>query len=73
MHCWHCENAACGVCSLCGRALCKKHAKRHPHILASFDEEGDNPRVIMVDNTLWCGVCKPIPEPVPMPEIEGDD
>ena len=71
MNCWHCNEAAQGLCILCGRGICKKHAKRNPNILAAFDEEGDVPRVIMVDDALWCGLCKPLPETVEMPELEG--
>lgn len=72
MQCWECDEGAKGVCIFCGRGVCKKHAKRHPYILAAFDEEGDIPKVIMVDDSLWCGICKPIPEPVEMPELEGE-
>ncbi len=72
MQCWTCEEISKGVCIFCGRGVCKKHVKMHPYILAAFDEQGDVPKVIMVDDALWCGVCKPIPEPVDMPELEGD-
>ena len=71
MNCWKCGKVASGVCILCGRAVCQKDAKRNPNILAAYDEVGDVPRVIMVDDALWCGICKPMPEPVEMPELEG--
>ncbi|HNT29435.1 MAG TPA: DUF2180 family protein [bacterium] len=70
MRCWHCDTEARGVCALCGRALCKDHAKEHPNILAAYDETGDTPKVIMVDQALYCGVCKPVAEPIDMPELE---
>ena len=71
MNCWTCGKPADGVCILCGRGVCKADAKRNPNILAAFDEEGDYPRVIMVDDALWCGICKPIPDAIEMPELEG--
>lgn len=71
MQCWQCKSQAEGICILCGRGVCKGHAKRNPNILGVYDEAGDIPRVVMVDDALWCGVCKPLPEPVEMPELEG--
>ena len=72
MNCWNCNKPAQGVCILCGRAVCKNDAKRNPNILAVYDPKGEVPKVIMVEDALWCGLCNPIPDPVEMPELEGD-
>src|SRR3989344_1808516 len=69
MQCWSCKETAKGICILCGRGVCKEHARRNPNILAAYDEDNDVPQVLMVDDALWCGICKPIPNPVPMPEL----
>lgn len=70
MKCWKCGQEGSGVCIFCGRAVCKKHAKRNPNILGLYDEAGDVPKAIVVENALWCGHCKPISKPVELPEIE---
>jgi hypothetical protein len=32
---------------------------------------GDNktPKGLAVANVVWCGICEPQPEPIPMPEL----
>lgn len=70
MKCIHCSNEAEGICIFCGRGLCKKHQKKKPNILGVYDEKDDTPRVLMVKNALWCGLCEPIPQPIEIPEIE---
>jgi hypothetical protein len=69
MKCYHCEEEARGVCSFCGRALCKEHMKTMPAILSIYVGEANTPKAVVVSDALYCGVCKPQPEPIEMPEI----
>ena len=58
-----------GICSFCGRAVCKKCHKEMPNILTVFIGAEQMPKAIVVADALWCGSCRPQPEPIPMPEI----
>ena len=68
--CFFDDNDARGVCRFCGRATCKDHAeKRLPYIATIFVGANSTPKAVVVADALWCGVCKPEAQPVPMPEI----
>lgn len=69
MNCFHCEEPARGVCNFCGRALCKEHMKNMPAILTIYVGEANVPKAVVVSDALFCGVCKPQPEPIEMPEL----
>ena len=70
MGCFHCEEAARGMCRFCGRALCRTHMKdRMPFIITIYVGDRQIPKAIVVRDALWCGVCEPVPEPIEMPEI----
>ena len=69
MKCWQCDNEAEGTCRFCGRAVCKNEVQTMPFILTVFVGKDSIPKVISVADVLWCGVCKPQPAPIPMPEI----
>lgn len=69
MKCFHCEQDARGVCIFCGRALCKEHMKNMPAILTIYVGEANVPKAVVVSDALYCGVCKPQPEPIEMPEL----
>lgn len=69
MVCHQCESTACGVCKFCGRAVCKNCYTEMPAILSVYLGENQTPKTIVVSGALWCGVCRPQPEPIPMPEI----
>ena len=70
MNCWHCERPAHGVCSFCGRGVCKEHAKTMPNILAVYRDKANVLKAIVVSDALYCGVCKPKEEPI---EVEWLD
>jgi hypothetical protein len=64
MECWQCNRPSQGICRFCGRAICRDHFKPMPFIFAVFkDQEGRN-AAIVVEDALYCGVCKPRDEPV---------
>ncbi len=69
MKCFHCDDDARGVCQFCGRALCKSHMKKMPAILTIYVGEANIPKAVVVSDALFCGVCKPQPEPIEMPEL----
>lgn len=69
MLCFHCDEPARGVCVFCGRALCVDHMRKMPSVVSVYIGAADTPKAIVVANALFCGVCKPQPEPIEMPEL----
>ncbi|MBN1487052.1 MAG: hypothetical protein JW981_05375 [Anaerolineae bacterium] len=69
MKCFFCEKPARGVCRFCGRAICEDHTHTMPYIITVYVGEGNTPKSIVVGDALYCGTCKPQPEPIEMPEI----
>ena len=71
MDCWICERTALAGCRFCGRGLCREHAKNHPFVLELFNgKRHDGLRALVVEDAIYCGLCRPRGEPVPMPELE---
>lgn len=66
MQCWHCERPAQGICRFCGRALCREHVQTMPYIVGLLPGEEGVPQAVVVSNTLYCGVCTPEEDPVPL-------
>ncbi len=69
MQCWKCGKPASGVCAFCGRAVCKKHVSQMPAIITIYVGAEHTPKTIVVADALYCGICRPQPEPIEMPEI----
>jgi hypothetical protein len=70
MDCWVCRRTAVGVCRFCGRGLCEDHAKFRPYIITVYTSpQAGRVRSLVVEDALFCGVCKPRPEPVDIPEL----
>lgn len=69
MECIHCGQPAQGTCRFCGRALCKEHFHAMPFILTIYVGKESVPKAVVVADALYCGQCKPQPEPIEMPEI----
>jgi hypothetical protein len=69
LDCWHCRRTAVGICRFCGRGVCEDHAKMQPFILELF-KTTDVTRSLVVEDALFCGACKPRPEPVELPELD---
>jgi hypothetical protein len=66
-----CKRTALGVCRFCGRGLCQDHAGFHPYILSLFASPGaKSTKALVVEDALYCGICKPRPDPVDMPELQ---
>jgi hypothetical protein len=68
MDCWHCRRTAVGTCRFCGRAICENHVKTRPYILELFGSEKAQ-RALVVEDALFCGSCKPRPEPIDLPDL----
>jgi hypothetical protein len=69
--CWICKRTALGVCRFCGRGLCEEHARFHPYILSLFTPPANKRvRALVVEDALHCGVCKPSPQPIDVPDLE---
>ena len=70
MICHKCGEPAIGVCKFCGRGVCKEHhTTTLPTMLAVYLGENKTPKAIVVSNVLWCGECRPQPEPIEIPEF----
>jgi hypothetical protein len=63
VECWVGGEVANGICRFCGRAVCKAHVRELPYLTVVYPAtrglEG-----LAVEKVLWCGVCRPRPEPV---------
>lgn len=64
------QNEVSFVCKFCGRLICKECVELKPYICAAFDEDGDNPKAIIVEDAAWCGECHPIKKAISLEEIE---
>jgi hypothetical protein len=40
-----------------------------PYIITLYIGANETPKAIVVGDALFCGVCKPQPEPIEMPEL----
>ena len=68
MLCAQCDETARGCCRFCGRAVCASHQQPLPYIIGLFAQ--DPTKAIVVGGALWCGTCRPQPEPIAMPELK---
>lgn len=68
MDCWHCRRSAVGACRFCGRGLCADHVKTRPYILELF-RVAEHEEALVVEDALFCGVCKPRPDPIALPGL----
>ncbi len=68
MDCWHCRKTAVGTCRFCGRAVCENHVKTRPFILELFRNR-EVVRALVVEDAVFCGGCRPRPDPIDLPEL----
>lgn len=69
MNCWHCRKTAVGACRFCGRGVCEDHLQERPYILQLLQARAHT-EALVVEKALYCGSCKPRPNPVPLPELD---
>lgn len=67
--CWVCGKPAEASCRFCGRFVCKDHASKYPYFMAVYVGAANVPKAIVVADAIWCGICRPQPEPIEMPEM----
>jgi len=70
MNCIHCDRTAYANCRFCGRAVCKDHLQESPFIVELYQGEDGVQKAIVVPDAVYCGVCKPREQPVPLPELK---
>ena len=70
MECWHCNRPAHGTCRFCGRGICRDHAQKMPFVLEIFKDKQGNNKAVVVDDALYCGLCKPKDTPVALKDLD---
>jgi hypothetical protein len=70
MECWHCNRPAHGTCRFCGRAICRDHTQKMPFVLEIFKDKQGNNKAVVVDDALYCGICKPKDTPVALKGLD---
>lgn len=71
MDCWHCHRTAVGACRFCGRGICEDHIETMPYVLDLFRRGDRGYEALVVEDALFCGTCRPRPDPVAMPKLDG--
>ncbi len=69
MNCIRCEMPAQAICRFCGRAVCQEHIQKMNYIVTVYVSKDQVPKSIVVADAVWCGICKPQPEPIEMPYL----
>lgn len=69
MQCILCEKPAQSICRFCGRALCKNHIQNMNYIITVYSGSENTPKSLVVADAVFCGICKPQPEPLEMPYL----
>lgn len=72
MKCIRCDKQAEAVCRFCGRAVCSSHIQGMNYIITVYVGKKMVPRSLVVADAVYCGVCKPQPEPLEMPYLDPD-
>jgi hypothetical protein len=71
MKCCRCEKQAEGICRFCGRAVCKDHMQTMNYIIAVYPSaQKQVNKALVVADAVFCGICKPQPEPLEVPYLE---
>ena len=69
MNCTRCEKPAQAVCRFCGRAVCNTHIQTMNYIVTVYMGSEQVPKSLVVADAVFCGFCKPQPEPIEMPYL----
>lgn len=72
MKCCRCDKQAEAICRFCGRAVCGAHIQGMNYIITVYIGKKMVPRSLVVADAVFCGVCKPQPEPLEMPYLDPD-
>ena len=69
MKCIRCEKPAEAVCRFCGRAVCADHIRTMNYIISVYTSSEQIQKALVVADAVYCGICKPQPEPLEMPYL----
>ena len=50
--------------------MCGDHIKTMTYIISVYVGGKKVPKSLVVADAVWCGVCKPQPEPIEMPYLD---
>jgi len=67
--CWVCDGPVNATCRFCGRMVCKDHASKLPFTYTIYVGANSTPKALIVADAIWCGICRPLNEPVELPEL----
>ena len=71
MNCCRCEKQAEAVCRFCGRAVCADHLQTMNYIVTVYSSVSKQvSKSLVVADAVYCGVCKPQPEPLETPYLD---
>ncbi len=71
MKCCRCTKQAEAICRFCGRAVCSDHMQTMNYIItvyASLTKQVH--KSLVVADAVFCGICKPQPEPLETPYLD---
>jgi hypothetical protein len=70
MKCCRCDSTAEAVCRFCGRAVCGAHIQTLNYIVTVYQGVSKQvPKALVVADAVFCGICKPQPEPLEAPYL----
>ena len=69
MYCIRCKQPAHAICRFCGRMVCEKHIEDMNYIITVYIGAEKTHKSLVVADAVWCGICKPQPEPIDMPYL----
>lgn len=69
MQCIRCQEPAQAVCRFCGRMVCREHIQEMNYIITVYQGAEKIHKSLVVVDAVWCGICKPQPEPIDMPYL----
>lgn len=49
--------------------VCKDHASKLPFTYTIFVGANNTPKALIVADAIWCGICRPLSEPIELPEL----
>ena len=53
------------------RGICEDHVETLPFVLELF-RGNDVTRALVVEDALYCGACRPRPDPLDLPELDTE-
>lgn len=71
MKCCRCDKPAEAICRFCGRAVCGDHLQTMNYIVTVYPSMAKQvSKSLVVADAVFCGICKPQPEPLETPYLD---